>query len=117
MKYKHFTEIPVWQKAHALTLKIYQITKKYPQEEKYRLVDQTCRASSSIGSNIAEGSEKFSKKDKRNYLVTAKSSAIELENHLLLARDLEYITEEEFKILQLEIYSISAQLGGWIKVL
>ena len=117
MKYKHFSEITVWQNAHQLTLTVYKITQKFPREERFRLADQVCRANASIGANIVEGNEKYSKKDKANFLVTAKASAVEVEQHLFLAKDLQYISESEFKKLEKEIQSIAAQLGGWIKAL
>lgn len=117
MKYKHFSEIPVWKDAHQLTLVIYEITKAFPSEEKFRLVDQMCRASSSVGANIAEGNEKYSAKEKRYFLISAKASVIELEQHMWLAKDLQYITEDEFNALREKTKSIASQLGGWIKIL
>tara|TARA_B100000965_G_C19281906_1_gene621940 strand:+ start:178 stop:369 length:192 start_codon:yes stop_codon:yes gene_type:complete len=58
----NFQNLVVWQKAHELTLKIYKLTDNFPKEERYRLVDQLCRAASSVPANIAEGKGRYSKK-------------------------------------------------------
>ena len=55
MAYKDFTEMPVWQKAFALLLKVYEFTKTYPTEEKYGLVSDMRRAANSVTNNISEG--------------------------------------------------------------
>jgi len=54
-KVKSWNDLKVLNKAHELVLQIYKITKKYPNDEKYRLIDQICRAASSVPTNIAEG--------------------------------------------------------------
>ena len=58
-----FTDIVVWQKAHEFTLKVYEVTKSIPTEEKYGIISQIRRAVVSIELNIAEGSKKKSNKD------------------------------------------------------
>ncbi len=55
MAYKDFTEMPVWQKAFKLLLKVYEVTKVYPKEEKYGLVSDMRRAANSVTNNISEG--------------------------------------------------------------
>lgn len=100
-----------------MTIELYLIVKSFPADERYRLVDQICRAVASVGANIAEGNERLSKKDKKHFLVIAKASVCEVEQHLWLAKDLGYISEAQLQNLTVKIVSISKQLGGWIKVL
>ena len=91
-----FEKLTVWQKAHELTIKIYKITQKFPQEEKFRLVDQLCRSTSSIPANIVEGNARRHKKEYLQFLNTAFASLQETKYHLLLAKDLEYLSPTQY---------------------
>ncbi len=88
---RSFRELKVWCKAHALTLQVYQATSAFPKTEIYGLTSQMRRAAASIGANIAEGCGKESNLEFTRFLQVAAGSASELEYHLLLARDLEFI--------------------------
>jgi four helix bundle protein len=96
---KNFKELQVWQKAHAMTLAVYDKTRGFPREELYGLTSQMRRSSASIGANIAEGSGRRSDGEICRFLRIARGSACELEYHLLLARDLSLLTEEDFREL------------------
>jgi len=87
---KSFKDLIVWQKSYALSMKIQRVTETFPSEERYRLVDQMLRASSSIPMNIAEGFARWSPKDQANFYAIAKSSADELKVQLMRSRDLGY---------------------------
>ena len=103
---KDFQTLKVWHKAHNLTIRIYQTTKSFPKEEIYGLTSQIRRASSSIGANLAEGCGRNTDKELARYVQIAQGSAYEVEYHLLLARDLNYLdkqTYEEYKTAILEI--------------
>jgi len=91
-----FTDLNAWKEAHRLVLMIYQITKKFPTEEKYCLVPQLRRAVISITSNIAEGFCRRGKKDKINFYNISVSSLTETQNQVILSRDLEYLNGDEF---------------------
>src|SRR5258705_5272662 len=54
-KIESWRDLTVWQKAHAVTIDVYRLTKNFPADERFRLTDQLCRAASSIPTNIAEG--------------------------------------------------------------
>ena len=100
-KIQKFTDLVVWQEAHKLVLMIYKETKKFPSEEKYGLTAQMRRSAISITSNIAEGFSRKSSKEKCQFYTTAKASMTELQNQLLIARDVGYISQETFnKIVQ-----------------
>ena len=88
---KDFRELKVWEKAHRLTLSVYQATAAFPKEELYGLTSQMRRSAASIPTNIAEGCGRGSDDDFRRFLQMAMGSASELEYQLLLARDLGYL--------------------------
>ena len=92
MSIKTFTDLIVWQKGHALVLEIYKITSFFPKEELYGLTSQIKRAIISVTSNIAEGFVRHSKKEKVQFYYVSLGSITEVQNHLIIARDLHFIT-------------------------
>ena len=88
---KDFHELKVWQKAHQLTLAVYQITATFPREEWYGLTSPLRRCSSSIPANLAEGCGRNGDAEFARFCSIAMGSASELEYHLLLAKDLKLI--------------------------
>jgi four helix bundle protein len=107
-----FKNLKVWTKAHELTLAIYQCTRKFPKEEMYGLSSQIRRASASIGANIAEGCGRRSDPEMKRFVQIARGSASELEYHLLLARDLQLLTVDEFKNLEAKVFEIQRMLAS-----
>src|SRR5579872_3668537 len=101
-----FKDLRVWAKAHELALNIYQKTRSFPKEEIYGLTSQMRRAAASVGANIAEGCGRRSDGEMRRFLQIARGSANELEYHLLLARDLQFLTVDEFKDLEAKALEI-----------
>ena len=95
---KDFRGLKVWEKAHTLTLDIYRATKNFPREELYGLTSQMRRACVSIGANIAEGCGKRGNEFQRD-LVIASGSASELDYHLLLAHDLLFLSDTDYRRL------------------
>jgi four helix bundle protein len=87
---KSFQNLVVWQKSHALALRIYRISSRYPKSELYGLTSQARRAAASAPANIAEGFKRASRADKARVLNIAQGSLEELRYYLLLARDLGY---------------------------
>ena len=114
---KSFEELTVWKDARKFANKIYNLTKKFPKEENYGLSSQITRATVSIGSNIAEGFDRYSKKDFIKFLIIARGSISEIQNDLYIALDLKYINQKDFQ----ENYSLAKDLGkqinGFIKYL
>jgi four helix bundle protein len=96
---RDFRELQVWKKAHELTLDLYRATKMFPREERYELTNQIRRCSASIGANIAEGCGRRGNGELHRFLQIASGSGSELEYHLILARDLDYLPETEFRDL------------------
>ena len=83
-----YSDLNVFKLSHQFVLDIYRITKSFPSDERFRLVDQLIRASYSIPSNIAEGSQKNTTKDYMNFLYISRGSANEIKYFLLLSKDL-----------------------------
>ncbi len=90
-----FEELQAWQKARALTVQVYHLTRKHSFAQDFGLRDQIQRAAGSIMHNIAEGFEAGSDKEFIRFLRIARRSAAEVQSQLYLACDLQYITEEE----------------------
>jgi four helix bundle protein len=105
-----FRKLVVWQKAHQLTLKVYRITRTYPLEELYGLTSQTRRAAASIPTNIAEGCGRNGGADLARFLHIAAGSASELDYHLILARDLDFINRQDQAKLFKDISEIKQML-------
>ena len=111
---KEFYDLRAWQHAHEIALMAYPLTARYPAEEKFSLVSQTRRAASSGSANIAEGFGRFHFRDKIRFYQQARGSEIELHNHLLLAKDLGYITETELHECIDKITVVLKELNGLI---
>lgn len=107
---QNYRDLKVWERAHELTLAIYEITKAYPKEEIYGLVSQLRRASSSIPANIAEGCGKKSKAEFVNFLHISLGSANEVEYFLILSKDIGYIGQVHFEELFKLINEVKAML-------
>ncbi|MEJ2306372.1 MAG: four helix bundle protein [candidate division WOR-3 bacterium] len=114
---KSFENLDVWEAAHKLVLEIYKITKKFPEEERFRLIDQLCRSAASVPANIAEGTGRKTLNEYIQYLYNARGSFEETRYHLILARDLNYIDKVEFSALKKQYDSIGKMLNGLIKSL
>ena len=91
-----FTDLNAWKEGHKLVLSIYKITSSFPANEKFGLVSQMNRAAISITSNIAEGFTRIGVKDKINFYYIAKASLTELQNQLIICKDLILINSENF---------------------
>mgnify|MGYP003630490452 CR=1 FL=1 len=115
MKTFYFEKLDVWQDARAFVKNIYDITSDFPAEEKFGLVSQLRRASISIPANIAEGMSRGTEKDKARFINQAFSSAIEVINLLILANDLQLITDEKYEALRSELEKITNMLNSLYK--
>jgi four helix bundle protein len=107
---KDFRRLKVWEKAHALALQVYAATAKFPRDELFGLTSQIRRCSASIGANIAEGCGKRGNNEFQRFLQIAAGSASELDYHLLLARDLQYLTEGEYQKLANDLTELRKML-------
>ena len=110
----HFTDLFAWQKKHDFVKLVYTITKKFSEEEKFGLTSQLRRAASSITANIAEGYGRYYMKDKIRFYYQARGSNTECQNHLILAKDLDYIEEKDFNEIKIILFEGYKLLCGLI---
>ena len=111
---KDFRDLQVWQKAHALTLDIYQTTSSFPDRERYGLTSQLRRSVASIPANLAEGCGRGSDADLRRFLQIAMGSASETEYHILLAHDLGFLAADAFDRLTSTVQEVKRMLAAFI---
>ena len=114
---KTFRDLKVWEKAHKLTLQIYQITKTFPIEEKFGIISQLRRSASSVPTNIVEGFKRRSKKEYSYFLNLADSSLEETKYHLILSLDLGYLIQKDFNELEELSNEVGRMLNGLQKKL
>ena len=110
-----FRELVVWQKAHHLTINVYRITKSFPRDELYGLTSQMRRSAASVGANIAEGCGRGTPRDFARFVQVALGSASELENQLLLARDLGLISTSTHADLDKSVTDVKRMLTGLLR--
>ena len=112
---RDFRELKVWQKAHRFVLTIYRQTRGFPAEERFGLTSQLRRAAASVASNIAEGCGRDGERDFRRFLSMAAGSASEVEYQLLLARDLGYLDDKIYGLLNEQINEVKRMLNSFIQ--
>ncbi len=100
-----------------MTLDIYRYSKAFPRDEVYGLTSQMRRSSASIGANIAEGCCRKGDSELGRFLQIAMGSASELEYHLLLARDLDFLNSPDYQRLELEVVEVKRMLSSLIRKL
>ena len=111
---KDFRKLKVWEKSHRLTLELYKFAATLPKEERYGLADQVRRAATSIPANIAEGCGRSTDVDQARFFQIAMGSASELDYHLLLARDLGFLSVEEHEKFFNNVVEVKKMLSGLI---
>ena len=112
-----FYDLTVWKKAHAVCLQIYHSTKNFPQEEKYSLTNQLRRAASSVTANISEGYGRYHYKDRTRFMHLARVSNKEVQNFLLLAKDLGYLDDGLFNSIWGSCNEVERLINGFIRAL
>jgi four helix bundle protein len=116
-KFETFEDIEAWQEAKALAVLIYLVSNVGEFSKDYSFKDQLRRSVVSISSNIAEGFERQGDKEFSRFLYIAKGSCGELRSQLYIAKELKYITEDEFKEFSSRTLKISKMISGLIKYL
>ncbi|NEU08553.1 four helix bundle protein [Flavihumibacter sp. R14] len=111
---RRFQDLGVWQKSHLLTLKIYSLSQSFPKDEQYGLISQIRRSSAAIPTNIAEGCGRNSNPEMKRFLIISSGSSSELEYQLLLAKDLNYISDIVYKELSDLVIEIRKMIHAFI---
>lgn len=111
-KITSFTDLYAWQEGHKLVLMVYKATDSFPSKEQFGLTSQMRRAALSITSNIAEGFSRGTVNDKVHFYLIAQGSLTELQNQLIVARDIEYMQREVFKSIAEQTIVVNKLLNG-----
>jgi|SRR5579884_347034 four helix bundle protein len=112
---KSFKDLQVWRKAHDLTLAVYSTTRTFPREELFGLSSQMRRSAASVAANIVEGCGRRSDREMARFLRIARGSAAEMEYHVLLARDLRLIGEQEYRTLSRQADELQRMLTALMR--
>ena len=107
-----YKTLNVYKEAKNLVIRVYDLLKQYPIEERYALCDQIRRATISITSNIAEGMSRYSNKEKVHFLEISYASMMEVDSQLDISVDLKYISQEEYESLEEQINNVGRQLSA-----
>ena len=105
-----YRELEIYKRSYKIALKLHEITKKYPEEERYDLTAQIRRCSKSVPSNIAEGYGRYSKDEFKRFARISLGSCNEMQVHLSFCKDLGYINIEEYEIYNQEYQEIGKML-------
>lgn len=108
----NFKELKVWQKAVDLAVKIYTVTKSFPQEEKFGLVSQMRRAGVSVPSNIAEGCAKTSTKSFMNSLEVSLGESFELETQMIISERVGILNPEIAREMDSDLLEVQRMIMG-----
>lgn len=109
---ERFEELKVWQMAHDLSVAIYRLTKEVEFSRDWGLWDQVQRAAVSVMSNIAEGFERYSRQEFKQFLSIARGSCAEVRSQVHLAKSLGYISESDFSTLYEQCLTLSRSIAG-----
>jgi len=111
----NFTDLDTWKEAHKLVLLVYKLVENFPKKETYILISQILRAAISITSNIAEGFSRRGKKEKLQFYSVALGSLTELQNQIILARDINYISINQYEEVFRQTIIVQKLIHGLIK--
>jgi len=115
-KIRSFTDLNAWKEGHKLVIVIYQITKNFPKEEIFGLTNQMRRCAVSITSNITEGFSRQTVKEKVQLYSISHGSVTELQNQLVIARDIKYLSKEEFNKIAEQTIIVHKLITGLKKI-
>ncbi len=110
-------DLEVWKKGREFRKEISELTKTFPKDEKYRLVDQMIRASRSITANVAEGHGRFHYQENTQFCRQARGSLVEMYDHLVVALDEGFIDDSQFNVLFKKYEELIKMINGYISYL
>jgi four helix bundle protein len=110
-----FKELLVWQRAHRLVLRVYQVSKEMPQSENFGLILNLRRCAVGVATRIAEGAGRSAKAEFAGELKRARATAFELEYLLLLSRDLGFLEVDVYDEVAGEVEAVGKMISGLLK--
>lgn len=115
--YTDFTQMPVWQKAMEIGVRVFFLSNELPKKEDYALTAQIRRSAESISANIAEGFGRSSTKDKAQFYRIARGSAFETKSHLIYGNLVGYFNKEDIDEIIRNIHVLLRQINSILKYL
>jgi four helix bundle protein len=115
IKNNHFYNLEIWKEANDLCVEIYKITEEFPKSERFGIIDQIRRASSSVGANIAEGFGRYHYKDKIKFYYNARGSVCEVQNFLFLSQELKYVDKKTARDIFRKYENLNKRINQFIK--
>jgi len=112
---KTFRDLKIWQKGYELLMKVYEVTSKYPPEEKYGLTSDTRRTANSIIANIAESHGRYHFADKIRVLYISRGEIEEARSHLSVGLGRRYLLQKDFDYLDKEYEGLGVGINFYIK--
>jgi four helix bundle protein len=107
-----FEKLKIWTEIRELIKLVYELTSKFPNSEKFGLLNQMRRAIISVSSNLAEGTSRTSSKDQAHFTQIAYSSLLEVLSQLIVAFDLNFISEEEYFLIRNKIENLTPRISA-----
>lgn len=117
MEYDDFRNMSVWQKSAEIVVKIYDVTKSFPSEEKFGLVSDMRRAANSISHNIAEGYGRFESRDKTRFYKISRGSCFEVMSQCLISQKLNFMNNKDSNEIIAKCKEVIKELNSIIKTL
>ncbi len=117
MSKSRYRDLKVWKAARVLAREIYRVTRSYPQDERFGIVQQMRRAAVSILSNIAEAAGRWTAADQNRFYVIARGSALELECQLVISEDLAFVSDAIASDLIERTLQVARMLNGLMQFL
>jgi len=114
---RSFEDLKVWQLGREIRSEIFELVKRFPKVETYRLSDQMIRSSRSVTDQIAEGYGRYHYQENIQYCRQARGSAYELKNQLITALDCKYINDVEFQAFSSKTVRCIKMINGYINYL
>ena len=115
MIYRSFTEMPIWQKAHSMSVEVFKLTINLPRSEDYGLTSQIRKSSNGVAACVAEAFGRNTKKDKCNFYIIARGSSFETQNHLLYGNKVGYFETQTLQRLFDEYNELIFELNKLLK--
>ena len=116
-KIQKFTDLNAWKEGHKLVISLYGQTRKFPKSETFILTSQILRATISVTSNLAEGFARKSLKEKIQFYYMSQASLVEVQNQLLIAKDVGYLGDVEYQKIWGQTVVVHKLITGLIKSL
>lgn len=114
---KSFRDLNCWQEAREFRVNCFALIRSFPPEEKYRLTDQLIRSSRGMGNAIAEGHGRYHYQENIQYCRIARGSSEESLDHILVAKECDYISDEKLSGFEEHHAKLLALLNGYISYL